>query len=278
MSLVAQMADAMGAGWAVEFAEVYLDESESDNHRWLIVAGWAFSKEGREALHREWFALLSAWGLPYFHMGPCTHGNPPFDRFTDPERDVIARQFFEVLKRHAIVGFASSYDLRLAHLCPHAVNAEGKRLFHVTPYSLSCYWALLFAKNWADKIDYRGRIAYFFEAGHQSKQQANRLMGEIFSAPALKDIFRYGGHGFVIKQESAAVQCADILAWQWSKNVKERAHGNMKPRADLLALLEAIPTNMTHFDEPTILGFLNVVRKNNAMEASSYVSGAIQEQ
>lgn len=252
--------DVVGAEWAMELAEFYLDESESGDGRWLCVAGWMFAKEAREALHAEWSRLLTKWRLPYFRMTDCAHGNGPFADHDRDARIEIQKRFFEPLKRLAVVGFASSYDLKLAYLCPTASDDLGK--FHVTPYTLCCYWALLHAKQWADAAGFDGRIAYFFEAGHASQSQANRMMGQVFSNPRLREIFRYAAHSFVEKRQSAAVQCADILAWQWGKNVKDRAARIMKPRADLVALLEAIPCQTVHFNELVIRGFLEVIQKH----------------
>lgn len=242
----------------MEFAEFFLDESETGGGRWLCVAGWIFSKEGSEALHEEWSALLCQYRLPYFHMGPCAHGNEPFKRFKRPERDQIQRRFFEVLTRRALVGFCATFDMTLARYCPTAIDRHGSR-FHVTPYTLCCYWAFLLARNWANYTKYPGKIAYFFEAGHASQPQANRMMGEVFSNPKLREILRYGGHGFVEKNKSSAVQCADILAWQWGKNWKDRANGILKPRADLLALLRVIPCATIHFNEDVLAGFLREI-------------------
>lgn len=256
--LVPQMMDAMGAGCAMELAEFYLDESEAGAGRWFCVAGWMFAREGREALHEEWSELLRENGLPYFHMSDCAHAIRAFKPFGHAGCDKLQRRFFEVLKKHALVGFCATYDMNLVNLCPTAIDREGKR-FHVTPYTLCCYWAFLLAKHWGDYNSYTGKIAYFYEAGHASESQANRMMGEVFSNPKLREIFRYSGHAFVDKRASCAVQTADILAWLWSKSIKDRAIGKTQPRADLVALLDAIPCASIHFDEERIRGFVKQI-------------------
>jgi hypothetical protein len=239
-------------------AEFYLDESESGvAGQWLSVAGWVFPSSGREALEVEWSKLLLKHGLPFFRMGDCAQGAGHFSHFDKSARAAIQREFFGPLVRHAVQGYCASFDTSIAHRLPFAVDNKGAR-FHVTPYTMCCYWALLLGRRWAEYNGFHGRIHYRFEAGHASQPQARRMMDEVFSNPHLREFFRYGSHAFVDKRASGAVQCADILAWQWGKNVKDRANGRLQPRADLLALLK-LPCDTVHFDEPTVTAMLEQV-------------------
>lgn len=257
----------------MEFAEFYLDESETGNGRWFCVAGWVFLEGGRKALQEEWFAILREEKLPFLHMVDFAPGQPPYAHLDQSERIRIQRRFFEVLKRYALAGIATTFELALAPLLPYAIDRDGGR-FHVTPYTFCCYWAFHQARRWVKDSGYDGRIAYFFENGPY-KSQADRMMSDVFSNPKLAEIFRYGGHGFMLKKESAAVQTADVLAWLWAKGVKDRAMGKTKPRADMLALALEIPIGTTHFDEPALRGFLEIITKDaKVVPTPSYSSGA----
>lgn len=206
-------------------------------------------------------------------MTDCAHGNGPFRRMAKPQRDQIQREVFGILKEHMECGFIISFDLRYKHLCPSAVM-HGIGI--VSPYSLCCYWGLMCGRKWAEDSGFNGDIAYFFQAGHRNQTQANHIMNEIFDVPALRKHYRYRAHAFVQKKDAIALQCADILAWQWAKNIKERKKGNMRPRADLWTLLEK-PHFTIHFDEPMIMQFREVVKRANAKTAAKFAYAVVQK-
>jgi hypothetical protein len=89
------------------------------------------------------------------------------------------------------------------------------------------------------------------------------MISGVISNPALVEHYRYGGHGFPLKENTPPLWAADIFAWQWRKALKDRAHGKMKPRADLLSLMENKEHWSIHFDKKTILAFADQVRKTN---------------
>ncbi|MDO9371406.1 MAG: DUF3800 domain-containing protein [Gammaproteobacteria bacterium] len=238
-------------------AEMYLDESEVDEHTILCVAGYLFTKDGCEALQREWEPALVESGIPYFHMGDCAHGNEHFKDMETPKRSKIQRRFFEILKRHLWAGFSVTFEMKHQHLLPSSLNLGIEK---VTPYALCCYWCLHFARNYLREKSFDGEVAYFFEAGHSHQHQAATIMDSIYKAPAMRQHFRLASYSFVDKRHSGAIQCADILAWQWGKNTKERNHGNDRPRRDLMSLLEK-PHFTIHFNEKLILEFVELLRR-----------------
>jgi hypothetical protein len=152
-------------------------------------------------------------------------------------------------------GFAVSFELKYRDLLPSAAQ-HGIKI--VSPYAICCYWCLMYARIWANRNNYQGDIAYFFESGHASQGEANRIMNDIFLVDELRSFYRYASHTFADKRKVLPLQTGDILAWQWRKNVKERIAGNMKPRADLLSLLEKEHLT-THFGESMLLDFRNVI-------------------
>jgi len=252
-------------GYAVALVEMYFDESEADNHSILCVAGYLFQKEKAVLLEPKWRAILLENDLPFFRMVDCAHGNGVFSHLSNdkPKRIEIQTALFDLLKEHMECGFVYSFDLNYKHLCPNTIM-NGVGLF--TPYSLCCYWGLMGARYWSEQTSFDGKIAYFFEAGHSSQSQANGIMQQIFDVPELREAYRYAGHAFVNKQDSVLLQCADILAWQWGKNVKERAKGNLKARADLLSLLDK-PHYTAHFDEARLIAFNEMVDKSKTIAA-----------
>lgn len=243
----------------MESAEMYFDESEDAKHKLLCVAGYLFRKEKRERLEREWNSVLKRESLPYFRMVDCAQGSGVFQGFGKERRSQIQIELFDILKEHMETGISISFDLRFDHLCPSAI-------YHgidvVSPYSLCAYFCMMQGRKWASESKFEGEIAYFFESGHKHQTQANRIMNAVFDVPELRSYYRYGTHSFVPKDKVVALQCGDILAWQWSKYIKDKRESRRKPRADLMSLLER-PHFTIHFNEEVLVEFRRVVKKSN---------------
>ncbi|MEX0961112.1 MAG: hypothetical protein WDZ63_17680 [Burkholderiales bacterium] len=258
-------------GCALQLIETYHDESESDGI--LCVAGYLFHKEKAIAIDQKWKEVLDKHNLKFFHMSECAHGAKQFKDKTKEECIEIETVLIELIKAYAIQGYAVSFDLRYAYLLPSA-KAQGLEI--ISPYALCCYFCMLGARGWADKNNYDGEIAYFFENGHEHQSESEVIMKAVTSEDWGKERYRYAGHAFLPKDKARLLQCGDILAWQWRKNVKERASGNMKPRADLFSLL-SLPHFTTHFNEETILSLRETVIASNSQVELRWLSSVAQK-
>jgi Protein of unknown function (DUF3800) len=212
--------------------QAYFDESGSHaGSHVLCVAGYVMEKRQARKLSRDWMAVLHAKGLPYFRMSECAHGNGPFSRLSKSDRIAVAKRVIEIIKGRTILGLAVTLN-----------SDEFRSLmqFHPLiggPYSFAAHMVLTGVNTWIERNNIQGKVAYFFEAGHESRPEANRIMAEIFSHENLKNEYRYGGHAFVEKEEAPAVQAADLLAWQWYTDKRHEMEGRPR-RKDCASLLE----------------------------------------
>lgn len=253
MSLISRLLDILlpDGGYAVDLVEAYFDESGShDGSPVLCVAGYLFKKEDCIKLDVEWKNVLDHYKLPYFRMSECAHGNGAFSDLSKDKRISAQKRMINLIKANMAYGFSVSLEMKFAHLI-------SKNAFIKSPYTLCCYWCLQAMRNWANDNDYKGDIAYFFESGHKSQGEANWVMNEIFNMPELKHEYRYANHSFADKAKVRPLQCADILAWQWHKYVKERMKGKEKCRADLFSLLE-VQHFTWHFDENALRNIASI--------------------
>jgi hypothetical protein len=88
------------------------------------------------------------------------------------------------------------------------------------------------------------KMAYFFEAGHESRTEADHIIKVLFSEERVRKDYRYSGHAFVLKEQTPAVQAADLLAWQWFTDKRHQVEGRPR-RKDCISLLEH-PHDATH--------------------------------
>ena len=212
--------------------EAYFDESYGTKpERLLCVAGYLIESESAKLLAKDWQEVLDWKGLPYFHMVECAHGNGPYKSLTKQERIMVVSRMIGNIKRHAFQGLACAMNVaQFEKLMPdHPLIGS--------PYTFCAHVILGGVQNWAATTNYKGDIAYFFEAGHASQQEANQIMNKVFAHPKLKHESRYAAHAFVDKTKMAGIQAADLLAWQYYTDVRRRIEGKRERRKDFASLI-----------------------------------------
>ena len=214
-------------------AEAYVDESGSHARSPILcVGGYVYASEKAREFTAELGAVLSEYDLPFFRMSACANGAPPFDKLSNDECDAVARKMIALIKDHSAYGFVVSVnedDYRRV-IPRHLVENFG------SPYSFCVNRCLTLIRHWADRSGFSGRVAYFFEAGHKEEGEAHRILELYRESPEATDRFRYSAHAFVEKTLSLPLQSADVIAYQWHKDIKNRLEGR-NPRKDLIALI-----------------------------------------
>ncbi len=220
-------------GYVVQMVEAYFDESGGDKGSpVLCVAGYIIEKDACVKLDSEWADVLNNFNLPFFRMSACAHGIEPFDKLTMPERIEVEKQCIAIIRRNISYGIAVTVEPKVFD----AVMPKSEEIG--SAYSYCAHTCLTAVKSWAKETNYSGKIAYFFESGHGSQSEANRIMNRIFNMPELKESHRYASHTFADKKEVRALQAADLIAWQWFTDHKRRMQRPLSsPRKDCAALM-----------------------------------------
>jgi hypothetical protein len=127
-----------------------------------------------------------------------------------------------------------------------------------------CLWHCLEGvKLWIEECKFEGDVVYFFESGHRSQAEANRIMHLAFDSEEARRPFRYLSHAFVDKKRFPPVQAADLLAWQMFTDWKHGAGGRSR-RKDFAYLIEAKNHRGTVIDAKRILYHAELMRAQNA--------------
>jgi Protein of unknown function (DUF3800) len=240
-------------GYAMIECQAFFDESAShEGAPFLCLAGYIFHKSHAIKLGHEWKKVLRWKKLPYFRMSECAHGNGPFANLTRAERIAVATRMIEIIKARAVQGIAVTID-NLEFVSAAAEYPQLSRIYG-TPYSFVTHSILAGVACWLIVNPHVHSMAYFFESGHGSEPQSNRIMERLFAPDARGEAYRYSGHGFVPKQKSAAIQAADLLAWQWYKDRKSKSEG--RPRRKDCASLFQLHHTAVHLDRPGIVSIL----------------------
>ncbi|WFU84381.1 DUF3800 domain-containing protein [Bradyrhizobium sp. CIAT3101] len=241
----------MAHGNTANSVECYFDESGShDGSPVLCVAGYIFSRESREALEVKWKQVLSQYGLPHFHMAACAQRTTPFNTISRDAGADAEKKVIKLINDHALLGLAIAinepdYDYLMTR---QDITGDA--------YSFCCWQILAGVQAWIARNNFEGRISYFFEAGHKSQRRANAIMKRIFEDESLRIRYRYETHGFVEKNDSSAVQAADILAWQQATQMKRWLKNEHRVRADFQALVKNPPHELFIANRKTLGGVI----------------------
>jgi hypothetical protein len=249
----------------VVLTKSYFDESYADSL--LCVAGYCFTSRSARLIDKDWRHMLFHWRLPYFRMSACNARRPPFDLLSEDECIKVASEAISLIKKHATVGFAITIDEDAFH---KIITDKG---FVSTPYE-ACAWLGL-AAAWTE-LNRRvpvGGMSFFFESGFKHESQANKMMKRIFSVPSLKAHYAYNSHTFIDKSACRPTQAADLLAWQWLKDLRRKQKGLKKPRGDLFALLSGTPHHVLHLDDGELNGIVAMLNRQAGSPLGNEIGG-----
>lgn len=215
--------------------EAYFDESGTQENgiatSVLCLGGLIVESEKAKQMDAQWTAMLNDYGLPYFHMVDCAHGVGVFKTLDKQARIAVEKRAIQIIRQHAEKCFAVTVDpFVFEHEAPDHPTVG-------SAYSLLAHSCFTEVAIWGSRVGFEGTVAYFFEAGHRSQSEANRIMNLIASFPALKQRHFYGSHTFADKAAIPILQAADIVAWLWHSDCNRRFFRSHRPlRADLKAL------------------------------------------
>lgn len=217
----------------VVMIEAYFDESGTHGGSpAMCVAGYIYDRKNSVQIDKKWKAVLDKYNLPYFHMVDCAHGNRPFNRLTKEECINAAKDMIGIINEHASFG---QYALVVKSIFDDKMHPHNP---WKSAYTWCCYMALQGVGEWCDRVNYQGKVAYFFESGHRFQAQANNLLDAISRSEAFRQRFRYGSHTFADKKCLRPLQSADMLAWHAVNNVKRALRGEHTFRKDFAELIK----------------------------------------
>lgn len=250
------------------FLECYFDESGTHaGSPVLSVGGYLFEKQQCEALDLKWKAVLDRFRLPYFRMSACAHGQKPFDHLSPEECIDAEKAMIGLINEHALLGVGVAVNENDYNTWFEGNNPAG------SAYTFCCWQILAGIRSWIDRNQFQGEIAYFFEAGHASKPEANSLMHRIFSDPQLRAGYRYVRHSFVEKERVRPIQTADILAWQQATQVKRWLKNDHRMRADFRALTIKPPHEIFIANRKTVGGVIAYQRMLSGLPIGNAITG-----
>lgn len=239
------------------YLEAYIDESGTHSGSPVVcLAGYLFTPDEREQFESEWSQVLAAFGLPYFRMSDCAHGNGPFSGLTKEQRVVVETQCIEIIKARSVFGFAATVNEVDFNEIYRPLSQDSWTAYHFCLTNCLVTVAHFLRTQALD-----AKVVFAFEAGHRDQSKASTILANIFDSDELQRQFFYASHAFAGKTERLPLQAADLLAWQWFTHKKKKLQGAARDRADLVALMRP-QDNAMDFDREKLVEAAQAARTN----------------
>lgn len=233
-------------GWAMSFAECYLDETQTDGECPVFaIAGALFTKDAAIAVDAPWRGMLAKWGLPFFHMAECNAHKGTFAHLTKNDCDLAAREAITIACDAVSAFVYVTVEIGV-------LDAERRVLQHLGgPYEWCAISIPPSIANWCAKNPQIEAVHFFFEDGALGQANARYRVSELLSVNEFRSECRFAGMTWIDKKSSAAIQIADMAAWHCGKDAK-RSFAGQSRRRDFDALIEGIPAYGGHWSAAMI--------------------------
>ena len=123
----------------------------------------------------------------------------------------------DLTAEHMLAGFIT--ETTEAEFSSALENGPKFRRFVDSPYTLCLLAMLSVVDDWANENNCADQIHYKFEAGAYHEKQTRQFVRRIRENPKASKHLTVENVSWIRKDESAALGCADLLAWEWQRNM-----------------------------------------------------------
>lgn len=186
---------------------------------------------------RRWIDL---WGNTCCHMTDLNARKKDFRGWTPERAGDHLVESVRVINRFASHVVTASCDIAdIERLAPKSADPESEviRGGLANAYALCCHMAMFaLADLVRNKRQGTPDIAYFFEEGDEHQTKSQRFISTAVATPAGPRLYARRSHTVLPARGARMFEMADIVAWEWAKQMERFGEGkSMRP--SLKALL-----------------------------------------
>lgn len=191
---------------------VYFDDSGThDNSVAVAVGGYLASVKAWSSFQPKWKSVLEEYEIPFFHMVDFEARQEPFERWDNGKRITLQRKLISLIQEHTQIAISAA-----------TIKADYQTVkthYGVSDYIYTLYQALGGVRDWANRDDIPGPIAYVFSQRTASNGELETLRQRIYDDATLKRQLRIGSWSIADMRELNPLQAADILAFETYKEM-----------------------------------------------------------
>jgi len=197
------------------FAAYYDASGSQSDDGLLVVAGLVSTENKWIRFEREWDAVLSRFGVPYFHMKEFAPSTGPFAKWKNSTAHEERRGFLAALVKTIKHGIHKSFVTALMLDDFAQVNRQFKlREWYGGAYSCCASSCLAKIERWKAKDHRQDRILHIFEKGDCGQGQFLKFSRLAGISPCSKEKIDPA-----TKRWFGPFQACDLLAWEYRRRI-----------------------------------------------------------
>jgi hypothetical protein len=197
----------------------------------------------------DWAALLKREGLDSFHMYDLEHGVGQCDQWSRARRDMVIRDFREILRASNVIGIGSVvYTADWASVAPGTWLDEKLVSPSLLAFEHTIQQVLHWVEQAAIQADVVEKVDMFFDRREQEAVQGLVQAGAYGENEPWASWIK--GVHFVKMKDTIPLQAADMLAYETYRlaNDRNKDVGEPSLRAHMGALLKGVPVYGQYYD------------------------------
>lgn len=183
----------------------------------FAVSGWLSTAERWVEFHNEWQAILSTYGVPYFHMREFAHYRGAYSsgwKGDEPRRIAFIQELLGAISHHAIAGFAC--------LAESEVYREVDREYQVqehfgSEYALCSRVCVAKVRTWLDGNGLAGPVEFVFDDGDVRGRLSQLMQKDGYPHPIYKPSRDLRAKDGTLVCGALPLQAADLAAYELRK-------------------------------------------------------------
>ncbi len=191
----------------------------------FCVAAIAFGEDRAKKAERAWRGLM---GERIAHITDMHARKKAFADLSANDADTIIRGQVQIIREHASFGIAVSCDKsELAKILPKIAEKDSLSLLDGfrMPYATCCHLAMHTMGRISAQNGRAAGIAYMFEKGDDHQSQSANFIECAVRDQSMKAVYQYKSHGYFEKKDARLMEAADLLAWEWARQIDRSRNG-----------------------------------------------------
>lgn len=221
----------------------------------LTVAGYLTEDSQVSIMDRKIVAECLRLGLSHFSQCDCAQGAKEYDGWSIEKRLDAQKILLSIIHEHTIFGSAVSINI------DDYFDIVGGSRDVPTPYAFAMIGGMNIVRNWIDRTDFRGDIAYILENGYKDQGNGRKFIDYLLRAEGNQADYHIVSFAHSSKKKVRPLQAEDMLAWYSNQEFSRYNKGNPIRRKDFDALLR--PQDMHTLHNPqSLMEFREVLDKH----------------
>lgn len=238
------------ARFMVMFTAYFDDSGTHEGSKVTVVAGYISTVEQWKKLESEWRDVLNDAGIEFFRMSKYESKHGPYEGWDEFKRKRVLERLILIARVRTRIPVAAAITVSDYH----EVLGAAKRL---SPYTFCALQCIAHVREWAGRYKHEEPIAYVFESGTTDATELHTMRLEIAREETLRNRYQLDSLTFQDKRANKALQAADMLAYEFYKEMVNCVIANkqtISTRWSALQLLAGKPIEYCgYYDKDSLL-------------------------